>query len=156
MSCLITLYLFCKASPTLLVRHAVTLQPYLSSKIETPTDSLIIQYVSKILEIVVPLMDHPNPKFLADLEEDSMKLMLKQSQNVVQSCTSCLASIINNVTHNFKFIVDGFSQFYSKYFDWSILLPTLSVLIFAHIYFREAKKYILRARVLIFTDGRFK
>lgn len=89
-------------------------------------------------------MDHPNPKFLADLEEDSMKLMLKQSQNVVQSCTSCLASIINNVTHNFKFIVDGFSQFYSKYFDWSILLPTLSVLILAHIYFREAKKYILR------------
>ena len=115
-SCLITLYLFCKSYPNLLIPHATTLQPYLSSKISTQSDSLIIQHVSKILELVVPLMDHPNPKFLAELEEDSMKLMLKQSQIVVQSCASCLASVINNVTHNYKFIIDGFNQFLSKYF----------------------------------------
>ena len=69
----------------------------------------------KILELIVPLMEHPNPKFLAELEEDSMKLMLKQSQAVVQCSASCLASIINNVTHNFKFIVDAFNKFYSKF-----------------------------------------
>ena len=77
-------------------------------------DSVIINYVSKILELVVPLMEHPNPKFLAELEEDAMKLMLKQSQNVVQSCASCLAAIVNRVTENYKFIIDGFLQFFSK------------------------------------------
>lgn len=90
-----------------------------------------MQHVSKILELVVPLMEHPNPKFLAELEEDTMKLMLQQSQNVVQSCASCLASIINNVTHNYKFIVDGFSQFMSKYeFVYiTVLVPVHAVLV---------------------------
>ena len=113
-SCLITLYIFCKSYPKLLVVHATTLQPYLSSKVSSAGDSVIINYVSKILELVVPLMEHPNPKFLAELEEDAMKLMLKQSQNVVQSCASCLAAIVNRVTENYKFIIDGFLQFFSK------------------------------------------
>ena len=114
-SCLLTLYLFCKSHPKLLVPHGATLSPYLTSKINTQNDTLITQNVCKILELVVPLMEHPNPKFLAELEEDSMKLMLKQSQAVVQCSASCLASIINNVTRNFKFIVDAFNKFYSKF-----------------------------------------
>ena len=93
----------------------MTLQPYLTSKVNTLTDTVVIQQVSKILELVIPLMEHPNPKFLAELEEDTMKLILQQSQNVVQSCASCLSSIINKVTHNYKFVVDGFNQFLSKY-----------------------------------------
>ena len=113
-SCLVTLFLFCKSYPKLLVAHASVLHPYLSSKISNQSDTLITQHVTKILELIIPLMEHPNPKFLADLEEDTMKLMLKQSQNIVQSSASCLASIINNCTHNYKFIVDAFNQFYSK------------------------------------------
>ena len=113
-SCLMTLNLFCKVCPYLLIPHATSLQPYLSSKINSPSDLVIIQNVSKVLELVVPLMDHPNPKFLAELEEDSMKLMLQQTQNVVQSCTSCLAAIVNKVTHNYKFVIDALNQFLSK------------------------------------------
>lgn len=122
-SCLITLYLFCKSYPKLLVPHASTLQPYLSSKINNQNDTLVTQNVSKILELIVPLMEHPNPKFLAELEEDTMKLILKQSQNVVQSSASCLAAIINNCTHNYKFVVDAFNQLYRKI----LFLPVLNI-----------------------------
>ena len=115
-SCLLTLFLFCKSYPKLLVPHGTTLSPYLSSKINSQNDTHVTQNVCKILELIVPLMDHPNPKFLAELEEDTMKLMLKQSQIVVQGSASCLASIINNVTHNFNFVVDAFNKFYSESF----------------------------------------
>ena len=81
-SCLTTLYMFCKTHPRLLVAHATALQPYLSAKVSSQSDALIIQNVSKILELVVPLLDHPNPKFLAVLEENAMKLILTQSQVV--------------------------------------------------------------------------
>lgn len=147
-SCLITLYLFCKSYPKLLIPHAMTLQPYLSSKVNSSTDSLIMQHVSKILELVVPLMEHPNPKFLAELEEDTMKLMLQQSQNVVQSCASCLASIINNVTHNYKFIVDGFSQFmkFLTYYKREHVKSTNNPLL------KTKKPTLLRA---LFTVGLF-
>ena len=49
---------------------------------QTQGDALVVQNVAKILENVIPLVEHPNPKFLADLEEDLMKLMLKQGPNV--------------------------------------------------------------------------
>ena len=95
--------------------HGATLSPYLSTKINNQNDMLMTQNVCKILELIVPLMEHPNPKFLAELEEDTMKLMLKQSQSVVQSSASCLAAIINKVTHNHKFIVDAFNKFHGKF-----------------------------------------
>ena len=126
-SCLLTLFLFCKSYPKLLVPHGTTLSPYLSSKINSQNDTHVTQNVCKILELIVPLMDHPNPKFLAELEEDSMKLMLKQSQIVVQCSASCLASIINNVTHNFNFVVDAFNKFYSKFKDCLSMLSSLSI-----------------------------
>ena len=76
-ACLTTLYLFAKIRPQLLVNHAITLQPYLSLKCLTKCDYELIGFVARTLELVVPLMEHPSETFLAQLEEDSVKLILK-------------------------------------------------------------------------------
>ncbi|KAK2556654.1 Nipped-B-like protein B [Acropora cervicornis] len=89
-SSLSTLYLISKIKPQLLVKHATTLQPYLSTK------------CTRILELVVPLMEHPSETFLASLEEDLMRLTVKYGQTVVQSCISCLGAVVNKVTHNIR------------------------------------------------------
>lgn len=43
---------------------------------------MVIHYVASILELVVPLLDHPSETFLAGLEEDIIKLTMKQGQMV--------------------------------------------------------------------------
>lgn len=111
-ACLTTLHLFAKIRPQLLVKHASTLQPYLSLKCQSHGDIQIISSVARMLELVVPLMDHPSESFLAQLEEDSMKLILQHDRPIVASCLSCLGSIVNNVTRNFKLIRDCFKRFY--------------------------------------------
>lgn len=112
-ACLTTLYLFAKIRPQLLVKHASTLQPYLSLKCQSQGDIQIISSVARMLELVVPLMEHPSESFLAQLEEDSMKLILQHDRPIVSSCLSCLGSIVNNVTRNFKLIRDCFKKFYA-------------------------------------------
>ncbi|XP_033210701.1 nipped-B-like protein [Belonocnema kinseyi] len=111
-ACLTTLHLFAKIRPQLLVDHAITLQPYLSLKCQTQGDYQIISSVAHTLELVVPLIEHPSETFLAQLEEDSVKLILQHDKSVVASCLSCLGSIVNNVTRNFKLIRDCFNKYY--------------------------------------------
>ena len=43
---------------------------------------MILHYVARILELVIPLMEHPGEVFLASIEEDLMKLIIKQGQTV--------------------------------------------------------------------------
>ncbi|XP_063962379.1 nipped-B-like protein A isoform X1 [Lytechinus pictus] len=112
-SCLQTLYLFSKVKPTLMVAHATTLQPYLSTKCATQRETMVISNVARILEMVVPLMDHPSEVFLASLEEDMMRLILKHGQMVLQSCVSCLGSIVNRVTHNYRLVRDCFQKYFT-------------------------------------------
>ena len=38
---------------------------------------MVLHNVARILELAVPLIDHPGESFLAQLEEDMMKLVLK-------------------------------------------------------------------------------
>lgn len=45
-------------------------------------DVLLLNNVARILEMAVPLMDHPSESFLAQLEEDMMKLILKHGMMV--------------------------------------------------------------------------
>lgn len=74
-----------------------------------------------MLELVVPLMEHPSDSFLAQLEEDAMKLVLQHDRPIVSSCLSCLGSIINKVTHNFQLIRDCFKKYYEyliRYKTW--------------------------------------
>ena len=37
---------------------------------------MVLHNVARILELAVPLMDHPGKSFLAQLEEDRMKFVL--------------------------------------------------------------------------------
>ena len=43
---------------------------------------MIVHYVARILEIVVPLMERPSVSFLTSLEEDLIKLIMKQGAMV--------------------------------------------------------------------------
>ncbi|CAI8012871.1 Nipped-B-like protein [Geodia barretti] len=111
-TCVTTLYLFCKTRPQLLLRHATTLHPYLSSKCSSQGDMMVLHYVAQILRQVVPLMEHPSESFLASLEEDLVKLVMKHGQMLVQSCIHCLGAVVNNVTHNYPLVKDCFQKFY--------------------------------------------
>lgn len=75
----------------------------------------IMSTVASTLELVVPLMEHPSEVFLAQLEEDAVKLILQRGQLVIASCIACLAAIVNNLTHNYKLIRDVFQKYHSKY-----------------------------------------
>ncbi|XP_046684148.1 LOW QUALITY PROTEIN: nipped-B-like protein [Homalodisca vitripennis] len=110
-ACLRTLFLFAKIKPQLLVEHAITLQPYLSLKCQTQGDYQIISSVARTLEIIVPLIEHPSDSFLARLEEDSVKLIMRQDPSVILSCVSCLGSVVNNVTRNYKLIRDCLKKY---------------------------------------------
>ncbi|XP_032683463.1 nipped-B-like protein B [Odontomachus brunneus] len=140
-ACLTTLYLFAKIRPRLLVNHAITLQPYLSLKCQTQGDYQIISSVAHTLELVVPLMEHPSETFLAQLEEDSVKLILQHDRSVVASCLSCLGSIVNNVTRNFKLIRDCFKKYYGHLTEYKSFYerdPTNPMLLKYRPFFRRA------------------
>ncbi|NXU00450.1 NIPBL protein, partial [Buphagus erythrorhynchus] len=49
----------------------------------TQNDFMVICNVAKILELVVPLMEHPSETFLATIEEDLMKLIIKYGMTVL-------------------------------------------------------------------------
>ncbi|KAM3850156.1 nipped-B-like protein B, partial [Diretmus argenteus] len=110
-ACITTLYLFSKIRAQLMVKHAMTMQPYLTTKCNTANDFMVICNVAKILELVVPLMEHPSETFLATIEEDLMKLIIKYGMTVVQHCVSCLGAVVNKVTHNYKFVWACFNRF---------------------------------------------
>jgi len=61
--------------------------------------------------MVLPLLEHPSEAFLALLEEDLTKLIVQQDVAVVSSCLSCLATIVNKITKNYKLIVDCYVKF---------------------------------------------
>ncbi|KAK1883924.1 Nipped-B-like protein [Dissostichus eleginoides] len=111
-SCITTLYLFCKIRAQLMVKHAMTMQPYLTSKSNTQNDFMVICNVAKILELAVPLMEQPSETFLTTIEEDLMKLIIKYGMTVVQHCVSCLGAVVNKVTHNYKFVWACFNRYY--------------------------------------------
>uniref|UniRef100_A0A665VVG1 Nipped-B protein n=1 Tax=Echeneis naucrates TaxID=173247 RepID=A0A665VVG1_ECHNA len=113
-ACITTLYLFSKIRAQLMVKHAMTMQPYLTTKCNTQNDFMVICNVAKILELVVPLMEHPSETFLTTIEEDLMKLIIKYGMTVVQHCVSCLGAIVNKVTHNYKFVWACFNRYYGK------------------------------------------
>lgn len=51
-------------------------------KFQTQGDFMVLHYVARILELVIPLMDHPSESFLAQVEEDMIKLILKHGMMV--------------------------------------------------------------------------
>ncbi|KAG7307609.1 hypothetical protein JYU34_007831 [Plutella xylostella] len=118
LACLSTLHLFAKIRPQLLVNHALTLQPYLSLKCQSQYEQQIMSTVATTLELVVPLMEHPSEVFLAQLEEDAVKLILQRGQLVIASCIALLAAIVNNLTKNYKLIRDVFNKYHGVLLQW--------------------------------------
>lgn len=55
---------------------------YILFPLQTANDFMVICNVAKILELVVPLMEHPSETFLATIEEDLMKLIIKYGMTV--------------------------------------------------------------------------
>lgn len=56
--------------------------------LQTANDFMVICNVAKILELVVPLMEHPSETFLATIEEDLMKLIIKYGMTVCDGASS--------------------------------------------------------------------
>lgn len=52
------------------------------SFLQSQSDFMVICNVAKILELVIPLMEHPSETFLATIEEDLMKLIIKYGMTV--------------------------------------------------------------------------
>lgn len=108
LSCVTTLHLLAKVRPHLLVKHGITLEPYLNIKCSSQNGLKFISCIAEILEEVVPLMEHPSETFLADLETHLMILVCSHNQTVVHSCLSCLSAVVNKITKNYKLIRDCF------------------------------------------------
>ncbi|KAH8272136.1 hypothetical protein KR018_001754, partial [Drosophila ironensis] len=112
LGCITTLHLLAKVRPLLLVRHAMTIEPYLNIKCHSATAAKFICAVADILEKVVPLVNNASESFLATLEEHLMLLVVSRNQAEVTSCVSCLGALVNKITQNFKLIRDCFQKFY--------------------------------------------
>ncbi|XP_013182158.1 PREDICTED: nipped-B protein [Papilio xuthus] len=158
LACLSTLHLFAKIRPQLLVNHALTLQPYLSLKCQNQYEQQIMSTVASTLELVVPLMEHPSEVFLAQLEEDAVKLILQRGQLVIAACIACLAAIVNNLTHNYKLIRDVFNKYHGVLLQWKSSWqrnPELTRSLPSRPYFRRALFIVgLLLRYFDFTDNR--
>ncbi|CAH2073941.1 unnamed protein product, partial [Iphiclides podalirius] len=158
LACLSTLHLFAKIRPQLLVNHALTLQPYLSLKCQNQYEQQIMSTVASTLELVVPLMEHPSEVFLAQLEEDAVKLILQRGQLVIAACIACLAAIVNNLTHNYKLIRDVFNKYHGVLLQWKHSWqrnPELTRSLPSRPYFRRALFIVgLLLRYFDFTDNK--
>lgn len=108
LNCVTTLRMLSKVRPLLLVKHAMTLEPYLNIKGNPNHIVRFISFVAEILQQVVPLMEHPGESFLADLETHLMMLVCSHTQVVVTSCLACLGAVVNSITKNYKLIRDCF------------------------------------------------
>ncbi|THD18350.1 Cohesin loading factor subunit SCC2 [Fasciola hepatica] len=109
-ACLATLHLLTKIRPELMVQYTMVLQTYL--RCNETSDPHVLHYVARILEVTVPLMEHPSESFVAQLEEDMVKLTLKHGKMVLESCVACLGSIVNRVSKNYSLARDCFSRFF--------------------------------------------
>ncbi|CAG8449459.1 11998_t:CDS:10 [Ambispora leptoticha] len=99
-SCISTIGLLSHASPSLVRRHVVTLQPYLKGA-STNEDQAIMYYVLLIYRSVLPLLKRPNPTFLSDVETALLSLLTKSPQKILQEVVPCLCIIADKLTHNY-------------------------------------------------------
>ncbi|PKC70049.1 ARM repeat-containing protein [Rhizophagus irregularis] len=99
-SCISTICLLSNASPSLVRRHVVTLQPYLKSA-SSSDDQTILYYVLIIYQSVLPLLKRPNPSFLTEVEQALLGLLTKSPQKILQEVVPCLCVIVDKSTHNY-------------------------------------------------------
>lgn len=85
---------------------------------------MVICNVAKILELVVPLMDHPSETFLTTIEEDLMKLIIKYGMTV--SKESGFIDTKKKIAQNYNLLPAILI---------SVVLPTISVCNSIHLFF---------------------
>ncbi|KAK4467489.1 hypothetical protein MN116_008977 [Schistosoma mekongi] len=112
-SCLTTLHLLTKVRPELMVQYIMVLQPYLSIRCNEAADAHVLHYVVRILEATLPLMEHPSETFVAQLEEDMVRLTLRHGKMVLESCVACLGAVVNRVSKNYSLARDCFTRFFN-------------------------------------------
>uniref|UniRef100_A0A7I4Y7D1 Nipped-B protein n=1 Tax=Haemonchus contortus TaxID=6289 RepID=A0A7I4Y7D1_HAECO len=94
LACLNTLTLFSKVRPELLVKHAETLQPYLSMNATQKSEVTVLNEVIGMLERVVPLMSHPSDTFLITQDQTLANLTASASGVTTTTVTiSCMSAI---------------------------------------------------------------
>uniref|UniRef100_A0A5S6Q9S7 Nipped-B protein n=1 Tax=Trichuris muris TaxID=70415 RepID=A0A5S6Q9S7_TRIMR len=108
--CLSTVYVFSKVEARLMVPYIETMQPYLSMQCTNIGENSVLMQVMKIVEMVVPLIEHPNVAFLEQIEEALGSLIAKSTANVVQAAVSCL-SVIVPLTKDYVIVVELFNKF---------------------------------------------
>ena len=109
-----TMYLLSKIKPENYINHAETLLPYLNIKSTNQNDNQIINSAARILECVIPLLNSPSNSFLISLEESLCKLIFQGGVMVVSSCISCLGTVVNKLTKNYKLAADCFLKFFNN------------------------------------------
>uniref|UniRef100_A0A158Q833 Nipped-B protein n=1 Tax=Elaeophora elaphi TaxID=1147741 RepID=A0A158Q833_9BILA len=114
LACLSTLSLFSKAKPDLMVKHAETLQPYLSMNMNGPAEQQVMNQVVNMLERVVPLMDHPSESFLKTLDESLYQLVKDGGMRIIASSLACNAAIYNKWKKRTPAVIETFFK-YLKY-----------------------------------------
>ena len=82
---------------------------------QTADEVHAVANIGNILELVVPLLVNPSESFLGQLEEDCVKLILKNEKSVIDSCLACLGAVVNKITHNYSLIRDVFRKFQGKF-----------------------------------------
>lgn len=113
--CVTALHSLAQIRPQLLIKHAISLEPYLNLKGTTAHRAKFISMLGEILEQVVPLMEHPGEVFLSELESHLMvHIMSSLSQGIISSCIGCLGAVVNKLTKNYKLVRDLFFRYYYK------------------------------------------
>ncbi|CAI5442496.1 unnamed protein product [Caenorhabditis angaria] len=116
LACLTTMAIFSKVRPELMVKHAETLQPYLtttSTKVRTASEVAVMNEVVGMLERVVPLMSHPSDQFLSGIDDDLTKMATQFGMQIVVSSVSCAAAVYNRFRKQKPRLADRFLNFYN-------------------------------------------
>ncbi|KHN74356.1 Nipped-B-like protein pqn-85 [Toxocara canis] len=111
LACLTTLSLFSKVRPDLMVKHAETLQPYLSMNINSPSEQQVMNQVINMLERVVPLMEHPSESFLKSLDEGLCTLVKDSGMRIIASALACISAIYNKWKKRRPAVIDTFLSY---------------------------------------------
>lgn len=142
-----TVWLFSKVCPQLLVNHISILQPYLSVRITSELDSLILVKAVQTIEHVLPKLTNPSESLMSEIEKSLTMNILLSPPQVLVVCVSCLSSVISKHTNNKSLAQDVFKKFYS-------LLDSLMKISTDHLNFSDPRN---RPRLLraLYTCGLF-
>ncbi|CAJ0573496.1 unnamed protein product, partial [Mesorhabditis spiculigera] len=111
LACLTALSLFSKVRSELLVKHAETLQPYLSMSVNTPGEIQVLKQVIDMLRRVIPLMTHPSDQLIDDLEESLAQLIVGGKVVIVESAVECAGALHEKFPRRRPKVTERFLKF---------------------------------------------